>query len=273
MLDGFQPGATALFFERRRGYAWVAAVALVAGPIVYGFTFEAPEETIEVALEPEIQDFAVEEEAQPEPEPEPPPPPPPNTKVEIVDKPVRRPKIKTPDEKVTDAAEESDKEKVVEVARGPTSPTGTGTRPVESAKPQVKPAQKPEQPEPPKPEKKKEKAIDPTKPVDRPEKATAPEALASNAQPQYPEELRDKGITGRIVIKLHVHRDGSVRGAKVLSKKNNATGEDDKKRADKLFLAAVIKAVKTWKYKPATLEGTAISVWHTVTIPFNLTAG
>ena len=79
------------------------------------------------------------------------------------------------------------------------------------------------------------------------------------------------GITGRIVLKLHVHRDGSVRGAKVLAKKTSATTEDEKKAAENAFLKAVIKVVKTWKFTPATLEGKPITVWHKVTIPFQLT--
>ena len=73
------------------------------------------------------------------------------------------------------------------------------------------------------------------------------------------------------MIKLHVHRDGTVRGAKVLSKKNNATAEDDRNKANALFLAAVIRVIKAWKYSSATLVGEPISVWHTVTFPFHLT--
>ena len=98
-----------------------------------------------------------------------------------------------------------------------------------------------------------------------------PRPLASNAQPSYPKSLRDEGITGRIVIKLHVHRDGVVRGAKVLSKKTSATTEDEQKAAAKAFLQAILKVVKGWKFEPATLEGQPISVWHKVTIPFELT--
>ena len=129
-------------------------------------------------------------------------------------------------------------------------------------------------PKPPPPKKKpRRKAIDPTKPIDRPENATVPKPLASNAKPKHPKKLRDEGITGKIVVKLQIYRDGTVRGAKILRKKTSATTAEDKKEAEKLFLAAVIKAVKTWKYKPATLEGKPITVWHTVTIPFTLTSG
>jgi protein TonB len=269
MLDGFQPGAPALFVPRRRIPSTVLAALLVGGPLYWAFTFEPEPEPTPVEFEPELEDFSVEE--KPEPQEEPSPPPPPDTKVEVVDKPAVRPKIQTPDKKVIEAADESDNDKVVEVPRGSTNSGGTGDRPVQRAERAKPPAPKPPKPVPE--PRRKADAIDPTKPIDRPEDATAPEPESGNTQPEYPADLRDEGITGRVVIKLHVHRDGTVRGAKILSKKNNATSQQDQERANKLLLAAVIKVVKGWKYKPATLGGKPISVWHTVTIPFNLTAG
>jgi protein TonB len=228
-----------------------------------------PEETVEVQLQPEIQDFAVEEEEEPEVEEEPPPPPPPDAQVKVVKKLKPRPKPQTPLQKPTEVPSESNAQKVHEVLPGgPRTTTGLGT------KPDAKPKPKQEKPEPPKEKPKpKKKVIDPTKPIDRPENATVPKPLPSNEKPKHPAKLRDKGITGKVVLKLHIYRDGTVRGAKILRKQTSATTEDEKKEAEKLFMAAVIKAVKTWKYKPATLEGKPITVWHTVTIPFTLTAG
>lgn len=278
MLGGFDPRLQEMFVRRNRGGALVwGLVALVSIGGVAWLAYPPKKETeeiVEVQLEPEIQDFAVEEE--PEIEEEPPPPPPPNTKVEIVQKPKPRRKIKPPDKKVTDAAEETDAEKTVQVGAGAGvaggSGTGTSNKPPKTV---VKPKPKPKveaKPKKAKPKKAKPK-IDPTQPVDRPENATAPKPKPGNVSPIYPKELRDKGVTGKVVIKLHVHRDGSVRGAKILRKSNNATTEEDKKRANKLFLSAVVKAVKSWTFTPAKLAGQPITVWHTVTIPFNLTAG
>ena len=210
MLGGFDPRLQELFLRRRRGSAlgWGLLVLLAVGTTAWLAYPPPKEDVVEVQLEPEIQDFAIEEE---EPEPEPEPPPPPDTKVKVVKNP----------------------------------------------KPKAKPKPK----------------IDPTKPVDRPENATAPKPDPGNASPVYPKELRDKGITGKVVIKLHVHRDGTVRGAKILRKSNNATTAEDQERANKLFLSAVAKAVKSWKFTPAKLGGEPITVWHTVTIPFTLSAG
>lgn len=277
MFDGFRPELQGWFFERRILPSAITLGVLLAGAAFYVATLERAEKTVEVALgDPELTDFSVEEEEpeieEEEPEAEPPPPPPPDAKVKRVKKPTPRPKPVTPTAKPTDAADETDKEKVYEVPMdGRTSRTGMGGgtgKPSGPAKPKkvAKPVAKP------KPKKKaKKQSIDPTKPVDRPENATVPKPLPSNAQPAYPKRLRDEGISGRVVLKLHVHRDGSVRGAKVLSKKNSATTEDEKKSASAAFLKSVIKVVKSWRFKPATLAGKPISVWHKVNIPFELT--
>ena len=276
MFDGFRPELQGWFFERRIVPSTIALGLLLSGAAGYIATLEEKEETIDVALgDPDLSDFAVEED-EPEPEEEiieeePPPPPPPDAKVKRVKKMTPRPKPVTPTEVPTEAADETDKEKVYEVPMdGGTSRTGMGTgtaKPKTTAPPKKPKAEKPAK----KPKKAKKKPIDPTKPVDRPENATVPKPLPSNAQPAYPKKLRNDGITGRIVLKLHVHRDGSVRGAKVLAKKTSATTEEEKKAAAAAFLKAVIKVVKTWKFKPATLAGKPISVWHKVNIPFELT--
>lgn len=276
MLGGFDPRLQELFLRRRRTSAlvWGILVLLIVGGTAWWAYPPPQEETAEVQLEPEIQDFAIEEEPEPEPE-EPPPPPPPNTKVKVVKNPKPKRKPKPPKKKVTDAADESNVEKTVEVGAGGGTPGGMGTKPKDGPPKAVQPKPKPK-PAPPKPKAKPKKAkpkIDPTKPIDRPENATAPKPKAGNASPVYPKELRDKGITGKVVIKLNVYRDGTVRGAKILRKSNNATTDEDKDRANKLLLSAVVKAVKTWKFEPAKLSGEPITVWHTVTIPFTLSAG
>jgi len=124
--------------------------------------------------------------------------------------------------------------------------------------------------EPPKPA---AEPIDPTKPVDRPEKATVPQADAGNKAPGYPSELREAGVEGEVVVKLHVHRDGTVKGAKILRSSNTATGAEQQAAADKAFKSAVIAAIKAWKYSPSKLDGEPISVWIIVNFPFKLTAG
>jgi periplasmic protein TonB len=275
MLGGFDPRLQELFVRRNRGgaLAWGLFVLSVVGTSAWLAYPPQREEIVEVRLEPEIQDFAVEE--QPEPEPEPEPPPPPNAKVEVVSKPKPQPKPKPPEKKITEAAKESGTEKTVQVGPGGGQPGGSGgggNAPPKTVEPRPKPEPKPEPKLEPKPKPKPKPALDPTQPIDRPENATAPKQKSGSA-PAYPKELRDEGITGKVVLKLHVHRDGTVRGAKILRKSNNATTEEHKARADELFVAAVVAAVKTWAFEPAKLDGQPITVWHTVTVPFTLTAG
>ena len=270
MLGGFDPRSEKLFFQRRYRDASFAAFVALAATAAWVATQDRADDTIEVELQPDIEDFAVQED-EPEPEEEPPPPPPPDVEVKVTQKPKPKPKIKPPDQKPQAPVPETNTNKTYDHPGGPTSPGGLGTKPVEKPKPKP--------PAPPKPAAEKPKPkpasepIDPTKPIDRPEKATMPKPDGGNKPPSYPEALRDAGITGEVVVKLHIHRDGTVKGAKILRKKSSATTEEEKTAAEKAFVAAVIAAVRTWKYEPAKLDGEPISIWFPVTLPFTLTGG
>lgn len=257
------------FFERKRGRANLLALLLFGGFMAWQLSEDGPEETLDVELETEIQDIQVEEEPEEEPEPEPeepPPPPPKNVKTKVVKQLKPKPKVQTPVD-MQEGADETDQEKVVEVLDGGGKPGGMGVSKNKDAKP--KPGPKKEEPKP-KPKKKAEKKIDPTKPIDRPEGATAPKGDPGNAAPEYPKALRAAGITGTVIIKLHVHRDGTVRGAKILKVTTTAPTAEEKKKAEKLFKIAVVKAIKKWKFTPSKLKGMPISVWTTKKFPFSL---
>ena len=240
------------------------ATGVYGAMLAWGLRNQPKEETVAVELEPEIKDFAVEEEVEVEEEP---PPPPKDAPTERAQKPRPRPELRPPDEQVTEAPEETSEAKVYEVGpgRGQGTGQGRGSRVEKPAAPKAK--EKPPAP------KRAEPKIDPKKVVDRPEKATAPIADPGNAQPEYPKVLRDKGITGVVVIKLHVKHDGTLKGAKILRVTNNAATQEQQEEADALFKKAVITVVRNWKYTPAKLEGQPISVWRTVTIPFRLSTG
>lgn len=268
MLGGFDPRSEKLFFQRRYGHASLASLIIAAAVAGWAASQDRADAVVEVELQPEIEDFAVEEE-KPEEE-EPPPPPPPDVEVKVTQKPKPKPKIKPPDQKPQEAAPESTQDKVYEHPGGPSSPGGIGTHKVDKPKPQPKPEVKPKPEAKPKPA---AEPIDPTKPIDRPEKATMPKPDGGNKAPAYPEALRDQGITGEVVVKIHIHRDGTVKGAKILRKKSSATTEEEKAAAEKAFVAAVIAAVRNWKYEPAKLDGEPISIWFPVTLPFTLTGG
>ena len=120
---------------------------------------------------------------------------------------------------------------------------------------------------------KAKRKIDATKPIDRPERASAPIPSPGNVRPSYPEALRKDGVSGLVVVKLHVHRDGVVRGAKIIRVTNTAGTTEERARANKLLKAAVVRAIKTWRYTPSKYEGEPISVWTIVNFPFKVVVG
>jgi len=279
VFGGFDPSGdpNASFFERKRWQSLVAALLLVGGSLGGAFYFaslekEEPEE--EEIVEAEIQNFEMEEELEeePEPEPEPPPPEPPptNKKVTKSSKPTVQPDIQNPDS----ADQNPDEGDVNTEGPGYGEGNGGNSQGTGETKPETKPEPKPE-PKPetkPKPKATKKFAYDPDKPIERPPEATVPKQTGGNP-PVYPGELKSRNITGKVKVRLTIYKDGSVKGAKVLSKDNSVDKTEDPElyeKANKLLLKAVAAAVQTWKFKPSTVDGKAISVFLTVTIPFTL---
>lgn len=271
MFHGFDHSNRDQVFVRRDKRAFVLALlghVLVIGIWAYRDRLREPE--VPVLLEPEIKDFAVEEQPEPEPEEEPPPPPPPDAPKPKPkqDKPKPKPRPEIPKDIPEGPPPEQDKPSDDKNFGSGDNPGGGNAPPKKVEK---KPEPKKVEPKKAEPPKKTEEPIDPTKPVDRPERASVPQPDAGNKMPDYPGELRDAGVEGEVVLKLHVHRDGTVKGAKILRSTNTATGDEEKASADKLFKSAVIGAVKGWKYTPSKLDGEPISVWIIVNFPFKLT--
>jgi protein TonB len=75
---------------------------------------------------------------------------------------------------------------------------------------------------------------------------TQPAQLISNSLPDYPELARRRGLFG--VVKLHavIDAQGAVKDVRIVS-------------GDALLVAASIRAVQRWKYKPATLNGQPVA--------------
>lgn len=79
--------------------------------------------------------------------------------------------------------------------------------------------------------------------------------------PEYPEDARDKHLSGTVVLHAVIGTDGAVRDLQVLSSPANS-----------LSMSA-LKAVRTWRYRPYLLEGKAVPVDTTITVNFNLRLG
>ncbi len=95
-----------------------------------------------------------------------------------------------------------------------------------------------------------------SQPTHLPESATPPQRLGSS-DPQYPEEARRSGQEGLVILKIVIDEEGRVTAVEVL-------------RGDDPFAPAAVRAVRTWRYRPATLGGTPISIYRIVKVPFRL---
>lgn len=87
--------------------------------------------------------------------------------------------------------------------------------------------------------------------VQAPEKIRAP-------SPQYTEIARKARIQGVVIVQAIIGTDGSVQNVKLL--KGLPMGLDK----------AAMDAVKSWTFKPATLNGKPVAVYYNLTVNFSL---
>ena len=85
-----------------------------------------------------------------------------------------------------------------------------------------------------------------------------PPRLLSQAQPEYPETARRIREQGLVLLQAVIGTSGTVEDLRVLSS------------TSPLFEDAALRAVRLWRYRPATLAGRAVRVYLTVTIRFTL---
>lgn len=75
---------------------------------------------------------------------------------------------------------------------------------------------------------------------------------------EYPELARKNGTQGTVIIKVHVNEKGQILDTKVF--KSLGDGCDE----------AAVKALRAANWKPATKNGSSISVWFGIDIQFKL---
>jgi len=85
-----------------------------------------------------------------------------------------------------------------------------------------------------------------------------PPRLISQAQPEYPEAARRARLQGAVLLQAVIGASGLVEDVRVVSS------------ASPLFEEAAIRAVRQWRYAPATLARRAVRVYLTVTMNFTL---
>ncbi|HYE00993.1 MAG TPA: energy transducer TonB [Alphaproteobacteria bacterium] len=89
----------------------------------------------------------------------------------------------------------------------------------------------------------------------------APLAGAGNAPPVYPLAARRQGIEGRVILEVAVDERGRATGVKVAISSGS-----------RLLDEAALKAVRDWRFTPATLGGEPIAARVKVPVTFRLDA-
>jgi TonB family protein len=82
--------------------------------------------------------------------------------------------------------------------------------------------------------------------------------LIHKVDPQFPEEAKKKGKSGKVVAEILISEKGTVDKVKIL------------KSDDKVFEQPAIEALSQWKYEPQTKDGKPVSRLYTITVAFKL---
>lgn len=93
--------------------------------------------------------------------------------------------------------------------------------------------------------------------IELPEGADPPKPSKRNARPQYPTLALSERRTGLVILKVVIDADGRVTDVNVL-------------RGEEPFTKTAVAAVKKWRYEPARHNGSAISVYRIIQIPFKI---
>jgi TonB family protein len=79
--------------------------------------------------------------------------------------------------------------------------------------------------------------------------------IVHKTPPVYPKFAQDAHITGKVVLKATITKQGTIEGVQVLS-------------GPKILAPSAVDAVRTWKYKPYMLDNQPVSVETNITVVF-----
>ena len=82
-------------------------------------------------------------------------------------------------------------------------------------------------------------------------------SLLHRVEPEYPEEARQQGIQGAVVLEVRIGRDGAIQDVKLVS-------------GQPLLADAAIAAVKQWRFKPRMVKGYPVEMQTRVTLNFRM---
>lgn len=86
-----------------------------------------------------------------------------------------------------------------------------------------------------------------------------PAKLIARIPPEYPQHLKDAGISGAVVLQAVIGREGQILEIRPISPDVN-----------KELVDAAVRAVSQWKYAPTMLNGVNVEVVTTITVNFAL---
>ena len=89
-------------------------------------------------------------------------------------------------------------------------------------------------------------------------KEVVPPKIIHQTEPEFPEKLRRKKITGTVVISFVLDESGVPRDLKVKSSSNHG------------FDAASLEAARQWRFEPARVDGQVAAVASTIEFSFRL---
>jgi protein TonB len=81
--------------------------------------------------------------------------------------------------------------------------------------------------------------------------------IVSKVNPVYPQEAKERGIQGAVVLHVIIGKDGTVQDLAVIS-------------GPEQLQASAIEAVRQWVYKPYLLNGEPQEVDTTITVNYSL---
>jgi TonB family protein len=83
-----------------------------------------------------------------------------------------------------------------------------------------------------------------------------PAKLVHSEIPRYPKDAKKAGISGTVVLKAMVAKDGSVNNLEYVSGPQGLTD-------------AALKAVKKWKYQPMLINGNPVETSMNISVVFS----
>jgi protein TonB len=88
--------------------------------------------------------------------------------------------------------------------------------------------------------------------------SVVPAHVVYKIDPEYPDDLRSRGIQGNVVLRA------------VISLKGNVLSLTSVSSPDPQLTEAAMKAVREWRYQPALLNGEPVETGTTIEVNFQL---